>query len=53
MTRHRDIFLAALAVCTAAPATAAAQVIVGRVVDAATAGPPRLPGGYERGMIAV
>src|SRR6185369_16128931 len=38
MTRSCTIFLAALAVCTAAPVPAAAQVIVGRVVDAATGG---------------
>jgi hypothetical protein len=38
MTRSCTIFLAALAICIAAPVPAAAQVIVGRVIDAATGG---------------
>jgi len=42
MTRRYGIALAALAVCIAAPVSAAAQVIVGRAVDAATgSGVPR------------
>lgn len=38
MTRHRNLILIALAVCIAAPVPAVAQVIVGRVIDAATGG---------------
>lgn len=38
MTRYRNLILIALAIRSAAPVSAAAQVIVGRVVDAATGG---------------